>query len=72
MSKTRKRLAKVRLSILMRLFFVYSFVLSLIFCIFQNEGHFRTARERERLSQKQVRRDLRPRGMGFVYLKIES
>ena len=44
MSKTRQRLAKVRLSILLRLFVDYSFVRSLIFCIFENQGHFRTAR----------------------------
>ena len=36
--------AKVRLSILLRLFVDYSFVRSLIFCIFENQGHFRTAR----------------------------
>ena len=44
MSKTRKRLAKVRLSILLRLFVDYSFVRSPIFQIFENSGHFRTAR----------------------------
>ena len=38
------RLAKVRLSILLRLFVDYSFVRSLIFCIFENQGHFRGAR----------------------------
>ena len=36
--------AKVRLSILLRLFVDYSFVWSLIFQIFENQGHFRTAR----------------------------
>ena len=43
MSTTEWR-AKVRLSILLRLFVDYSFVWSLIFCIFENQGHFRTAR----------------------------
>ena len=38
------RFAKVRLSVLLRLFVDYSFVRSLIFCIFENQGHFRTAR----------------------------
>ena len=38
------RLAKVRLSVLLRLFVDYSFVRSLIFCIFENQGHFRGAR----------------------------
>ena len=44
MSKTRQRLAKVRLSILLRLFVDYSFVRSLIFCDFGKWGHFRGAR----------------------------
>ena len=39
-----KTFAKVRLSILLRLFVDYSFVWSLIFQIFENQGHFRTAR----------------------------
>ena len=38
------RFAKVRLSILLRLFVDYSFVRSSIFQIFENSGHFRTAR----------------------------
>ena len=36
--------AKVRLSILQVLFLIYSFVWSPFFCIFENSGHFRTAR----------------------------
>ena len=36
--------AKERLSILQGLFVDYSFVWSPFFCIFENSGHFRTAR----------------------------
>ena len=38
------RFAKVRFGFLRGLFFVYSFVRSSIFQIFENSGHFRTAR----------------------------
>ena len=46
--------AVVCLWFLCGLFVDYSFVWSLIFCIFENQGHFRGARERQRLSLEQV------------------
>ena len=46
--------AKVRLSVLLCLFFIYSFVWSPFFEVLKNQGTFA------------------PRGLGYIYLKIES
>ena len=62
----------MRLAVLQGLFLIYLLVLSLIFSDSGIWGHFRGARDAQRLKPGASPQDWRLRGQGFIYSEIES